>query len=102
MATKANGAVPHSRAAAIRAAREATKAKRETTFPLVATGGEAVVRRLDLLELIALDAIPQGLQAVVNEIIEASMGGNSDGAEIGEAEAVRVMGGGIAALKQQQ
>jgi hypothetical protein len=102
MATKANGAAPHSRAAAIRAAREATKATRETTFPLVATGGEAIVRRLDLLELIALDAIPVGLQALVNDVIEASIGGSTDGAAPSDAEAVRVMGGGLAALKQQQ
>ena len=41
------------RAAVIRAARAAAQSSREVEFPLPATGGAALVRRLDLMELIA-------------------------------------------------
>lgn len=115
MATKSNGATPpvpggdgaarggtpHSRAATIRAAQEAARATREQVFPLPATGGEAVVRRLDLLELIALDAIPAALQGIVNELLETQIGG-SGGEQPSATDVVRAAGGPLAALKQQQ
>lgn len=102
MAPKSNGAAPPSRAAAIRAAREATRTTRETTFPLSATGGEAVVRRLDLLELIALDAIPAALQSIVNDLLETQLGGEGTGEEPAVTDVIRAAGGPLAALKQQQ
>ena len=86
--------------AAIRAAAAATKGQREISFPLPETGGEALVRRLDLMELIALDAIPASLQAVVNDILEAQLGGG--GEEPALPDVLKAAGGPLAALRQQQ
>ncbi|HEY7119312.1 MAG TPA: hypothetical protein VH475_22165 [Tepidisphaeraceae bacterium] len=100
MATKANGQAPVSRASAIRAARQASQAAAEIVFPLPATGGEALVRRLDLLELIALDAIPAGLQSVVNDMLSTQIGGGGEAPVLDDVLAAA--GGPLAALRQQQ
>ena len=96
--SKENGHRPQSRAAAIRAARLAAAADREIEFPLPATGGTALVRRLDLMELIALDAIPATLQAVVNDLLESQLG---DDASASTTDVMRALGGPLVAIQKQ-
>lgn len=60
------------------------------------------MRRLDLLELIALDAIPSGLQAVVNDLLAAQIGAATDGAEPDLVDVLAAAGGPLKALQQQQ
>ena len=86
------------RAAIIRAARAASAAAREVEFPLDATGGSALVRRLDLMELIALDAIPATVQAVVNDLLEAQLG---DAGTASITEVMRALGGPLVAIQKQ-
>ncbi len=57
------------------------------------------MRRLDLLELIALDAIPASLQVAVDRLLETQLG---DGGEPDLASIMRAAGGPLKALRQQQ
>jgi hypothetical protein len=94
-----NGHGPLSRAEAIRAARAAAAANREHVFPLTATGGEALVRRLDLMDLIALDAIPAHLTEVVNQMLAETLGGEG---EPTNAALFAALGGPLNAVKHQR
>lgn len=85
-----------SRAESIRQARAAKLHE----LPLLATGGTALVRRLTLPELIALDAIPSHLQAMVSEMVEPLLGGEAVTAP-SNSEIISRLGGPLAAIKLQ-
>lgn len=87
-----------SRAAAIRAARDANT----ETFTLAHTGTTVRVRRLTLQDLIALDAIPTSAQATVDAMIEGSL--NDDGstkAELTTRDLFKQLGGATAGIRLQ-
>lgn len=92
-----------SRAQANRAARLAKQHAEGHAFPLTHTGGEALLRRLDLMDAIALDLIPNHLTGTVDRMLAAMIGEDGTGtAELSTRDLFAALGGATNAVRAKR